>query len=356
MISKKKIKNAAGCILPSRLHFCLSQHNSFGASLLLRLKAALYGFSADEWVIYELDKKDRHDYITEYDRHLFREKALLYRPLFDNKMLFYRTVSQIAPVNRVFAYKSGGRYTAEAEGYGPEEIPDRLKSDGILVYKPILDGGGGRGFALLQYEEGCYKISRRPVSRDEIERLLGETDEYMIEEYCRQSDFENLIFPDTVNTLRIITVEDGGDYKVVAVMQRMGAIKGACADNASLGGLFCEVDIQTGRMGAAFSYSPELLFDRNGKKQVFTCHPTTGRQLEGLVIPNFEHIKEEACRIHSELRYTRAKFVGWDFALTVDGYRVVEGNTSSGMKFIQFHQGKRNKEIGQWMRKNGMIR
>lgn len=352
-----RIKSIIAKFLPKRFVFCYSRHSSFGLSLVKKIKAAIYGFTSDEWVIFELDKNNRKEYLSEYDRYIFRQKALSYRIVFDNKLLFYNVMKGLAPLNKLYAYKAYGRYVSCESGFEYERIIDRIKDNGKIVYKPTFEGGGGKNFVIIEYEQDLNKftMNRIDCTVSDIENLLCKTDNYILEEYCRQSDFENLLFPDTVNTLRIITVEDEGAYKPVVIMQRIGSVKNACADNASLGGLFCEVDIQTGELSSAFSYAPKLLFDKNGKKRSFPNHPTTGCTLKGKRIPNFEFIKSEACRIHEAISYTGAKFVAWDFALTDDGYRVIEGNTSSGMKFIQFHKGARYSEIGRWMYKNGYI-
>ena len=349
------IKKILKIVLPKKFYFCIAGHNTFKKNWFLRFWAALHGFTIDEWVIFEFPKNNCRDYISEYDRFNFRKVALKYRIVFDNKMLFYYLMKDIAPLNRLFAHKEFGKYSALSDEFLIDNLLETLKHEKKIVYKPIVAGGGGRGFALIEYNEGGYYINRKSFPASEIMNMLVSTDNYMLEEYCVQSEFENNIFPDTVNTLRIITVEEKNEIQVVVVMQRLGSVKDSCADNASLGGLFCSVDIKTGVLSAAFSYSPDFLFDNLGQKQVFPTHPTTNNRLEGLVIPNFDYIKSEACRIHEAIRFTGAKFVAWDFALTEDGYRVIEGNTSSGMKFIQFHEGMKNKPLGKWMKNNFFI-
>lgn len=352
----RRIKKLITKILPKRFVFCYSRYNSYNSNILTRFRAALKGFCADEWILYDLDNNNPKDYLSEFDRRNFREVASSYKILFDNKMLFHKMMKGIAPINKLYAYKAYGEYVIVETGFTLSNILKKIKELSILVYKPTFDGGGGKGFALLGYSNGSFTINRKVSTEGSIIELLEKSDNYMIEEYCKQSEFENCIFRDAVNTLRIITVDDNGEYKVPVVMQRMGAVKDACADNASLGGLFCKVDEITGKLSVAYSYDHSLLFNESGQMKSLSHHPISGIKLEGLEIPNFDFIKSEACRIHKAIRYTGAKFVAWDFALTEDGYRVIEGNTSSGMRLVQCYGGVKRSYLGNWMKENGFIR
>lgn len=334
-----------------RFRFCFRSHNTFNVSLYTRIKASLLGFTADEWVIFEFPNNNPKDYLSEYDRYLFRSKVRKYSIVFDNKLVFYRLMKDLAPVCQLYAYKSNGNYYTEKSGFDQKSIIQRIKENVIIVYKELSCGGGGKGFLLIDYRDNQFRINRKNATLEEVSLLFEKSDNYLLEQYCKQSDFENELFEQTVNTLRIITIDDSNDIQVAAVMQRIGANYEACADNASLGGLFCDVDLNTGELSSAFSYSKDLLFDESGNKNVFEFHPTTGKPLKGKRIPNFDYIKSEACRIHRSISFTGAKFVAWDFALTQEGYIVIEGNASSGMKFVQFHRGMKHSYLGNWITK-----
>ena len=70
-----------------------------------------------------------------------------------------------------------------------------------------------------------------------------------------------------------------------------------------------------------------------------------------MVIPGWETIVKATESLHERLAFTDIGFIAWDIALTDDGYKVIEGNTSCTMKLMQTFEGARHTEVGNWMRK-----
>ena len=94
---------------------------------------------------------------------------------------------------------------------------------------------------------------------------------------------------------------------------RMGR-SGCLVDNAGQGGIFAAIDVKTGVTFAAADESRNRYF----------IHPDSHKELIGFVVPRWE----EACALAKSLSYRlpEAGFVGWDLALTDDGWVMVEGN------------------------------
>ena len=118
----------------------------------------------------------------------------------------------------------------------------------------------------------------------------------------------------SVNTLRINTVNYGNsEVEVVWPCLRMGRA-GSFVDNAGAGGIFGAIDAETGVViGVA---------DEN--RNTYTEHPDSHKQLVGFIVPQWQ----EACDLAKQvaMRIPDAAFIGWDLALTDDGWVVVEGN------------------------------
>jgi len=120
----------------------------------------------------------------------------------------------------------------------------------------------------------------------------------------------------SVNTLRICTVNYGnGEVDVMWPCLRMGRT-GNFVDNAGSGGIFAAIDVLTGKTMAAVD---EL-------HNVWNEHPDSKINLVGFTIPRWD----DAVAFAKELarNIPDAGFVGWDLALTKDGWVMVEGNAA----------------------------
>lgn len=181
-------------------------------------------------------------------------------------------------------------------------------------------------------------------------------DNYLLEEYCQQGEFENNIWPYSVNTIRIISLAYQGVLRVAAAIQRIGMDKTQCVDNACMGGLYADIDIKTGRMSAARSHSKDNLLNSDGTKKLFSHHPVTKSRIQGVVIPEWDSICNYVIGLHRALSFTGIEFIAWDIALTEEGCRVIEANTSCGLDLLQTSGGVRNEMIGKWMKEKGYLR
>lgn len=357
MIIKKIINNIYVYIRnkQNRYYFFLNQKNSFNLPKRLVKKSNRMGFTANEYIIYNLRENDPKEYISEYERYQFRNSVIENRIILDNKIVFYHIIKKYANVNLMYAYRIKGIYVSIENEYDDDKIVYKLREIGKIVYKK-QNLGGGSGFKLLEYKDGQFYMNNDLCEEKDINNLIQNTDNYLLEEYCVQSDFENSIFPYSVNTIRIITVElKNGNYDVIAALQRIGLDKKKCVDNACAGGLCAEIDIDTGVLSSARSHSIETFIDNNGMILDYDYHPVTKHMLKGLSIPNWHSIIEQVKLIHKKLRFTNIDFIAWDIALTDNGIKIIEANTSCSLDLLQIFQGYRNQAVGIWMKERGYI-
>lgn len=172
-----------------------------------------------------------------------------------------------------------------------------------------------------QGASGIYK-----VSRSNIEKIPLSLDKnYLIEESIVQHPELNLINPDCINTLRVITYKKNDVVKIASCFFRMG-IQGASVDNASAGGVFVSYDIHTNQLGK-MGYKK---FKYGG--QSFFKHPDTKFEFEkkNLPYPNhvIELVKKAASLIDLEM-------IGWDIAYTEKGPLIIEGNDNPAIDSLQ---------------------
>ncbi len=332
--------------------FLKSQPNTFGLSGRKLRFAYRHSFTPEEYVIYDLDNHSHKEYLSEFDRMVYRDMIRDKCIILDNKIVCYSILRNFAEMNKIYAYKLRGDKVSTVLDAGEWQgnatlLLEKCKK---LVYKRI-SLGGGKGFKLLECTENGYSVNRQPCERADIEKLFSDTDDYLIEEYCEQSDFENQLFPYSVNTIRLITViHKDGEIEPIVALQRMGMDAGKCVDNACAGGLYAQIELNTGKLSAARSHAKAYI------NQEFSSHPVTMAQIEGVVIPGWQDIVEKFVRLHGELRFTGLKFIAWDIALTQGGVKVIEANASCSMDFAQTFHGEKNGKIGAWMKEWGYIK
>lgn len=123
----------------------------------------------------------------------------------------------------------------------------------------------------------------------------------------------------SVNTVRFMTVlYPNSEAKIIGTFIKMGR-SGSCVDNAGSGGnVDAAVDVEKGELHYV------VQFDGYRKIKPIKRHPDSEQQLEGIVIDNWQHIKNEVIHYQQALPYVKA--AGWDIAITDEGPVVLEVN------------------------------
>lgn len=358
---KKQVRNLLKRIQNYRTEkaFLVDSGNPFNLPKAMLRKSYKLGFTGQEYVLYDLEHNNPDEYCRMYDSYRFRRSIGHYSVILDNKVLFYELVRNWAAVNKIYAYKEDGLFYALEPEAALEKIPSIIKTHKMAFKKnnSQINCSHGDGFKVLEYKDGDYYINRVKSTDGDIIAMLQQEDFYLLEDYFFQSEFENSLFPHCVNTIRIVTAKDKNSktYSVLHALQRIGANPDKAIDNAGAGGLFSEIDIETGMLYAATSYSPGLGFDERRNKIFYKTHPLTGNKIEGLFIPNWEELKLLACSYHKRLAYSGIPLIAWDFALSDKGATVIEANASCLFRLYQSRSGVKNKPLGLWYKEHGYL-
>ncbi|MEC3910001.1 sugar-transfer associated ATP-grasp domain-containing protein [Sphingobium sp. CR2-8] len=138
--------------------------------------------------------------------------------------------------------------------------------------------------------------------------------------------------PGALPTLRIVTCMNEQDKPEICDMAlRLSAGGPRPVDNFNAGNLVLAVDPH-GRCGVAW---------RSGGKRPpssHSRHPTTGAQIEGVVLPYIAAARSVAIRAHERFR-PGFTVIGWDIGLTPQGPVLVEGNWNPGTDIVQLVNG-----------------
>ena len=315
-----------------------------------RVLYALRGFSAHEYVCFDLKNNDYRDYISNYTRTLSRELNGEYKLILDNKVLFEDFFKHYVRVPASYAWIHD-RHIYARNGYDVNEdnIVDFLKQVGTAVLK-IEKGAGGRGVHVISTSDDGLRIDGEPASDEKVRELIASQKQAFICEYMRQWDFGASLYPDSANTIRMICAKKKGEKeaRVIAAAQRIGNHDSGMVDNVSSGALAAVIDVETGVLstGAApKSHDKDIVMVR------YDTHPDTGAQIRGRQIPGWDEIKREITELTNRFPYFN--LIAWDVLPTNDGISVIEANASSGVVMFQAERGLRGSELWEVYRSYG---
>lgn len=172
---------------------------------------------------------------------------------------------------------------------------------------------------------GCERLNVADFeSFDKLYDYLLEKGFCTIEDNIVQHPALSKLYPNAVNSMRIITMLDAqGEAHCLYVVQKMG-LNGSIIDNNCL---FTPVDIETGKLKYP-AHSGDT-----AKGIIYTEHPNTHVPLVGYEIPYAKQAVEmclKAAKVVPQIRY-----VGWDVATTPTGPAIIEGNTYNAHDFWQ---------------------
>ena len=145
----------------------------------------------------------------------------------------------------------------------------------------------------------------------------------LIEDLIVQHPDVSKLYPDAVNTYRLVTVTRSGVPGVVYAFIRIGN-GGRFVDNFNSGGMAAPVNVETGVIEFP-------AFDKESR--YYEVHPATGTPIPGCRLPYWRESVEmclEAAKVVPQLGY-----VGWDVAVSADGPQLIEGNHFPGHDILQ---------------------
>lgn len=247
-------------------------------------------------------------------------------PLIENKISMNKLFNNIGlKQSNIVVVKSDGKLTSfrneELTSEKIEQIFNNLTCKKLFI-KPVM-GRGGKGIIIAKRMSDGYEYNDKKITYNYLQALSGD---YVVEAAIKQHPYLDSVYPNSVNTLRAITVrKTNGKVDFIAATLRMG-VAGSQVDNSSAGGLLIGIDLNTG-----MSLKPYATYEYGIEK--FDKHPDTGFNFFELRIPNWENNKKEI--INAAKKLTQLNLVGWDIAITQKGIIIIEANTLFGLDHTQ---------------------
>lgn len=345
-------------ILARLLKYEVKWGRTVDASLKRRLWLWRRGFTSESDLLFDLDEAGPREFLSTVQQERSMAIASDWTATASNKMvgqLLFGSYPEHLPELYGLVEDGTLKRTSplmdtpdweQSTGDGGERVPthdapewvDRYLDDReALVLKPVY-GRAGKGVLVCRKGADAdadadeYEVNGERKTRSEFDEIVGDLDEYIATEFVEQADYADRLFPDSTNTLRIMTFWDyeTGEPFVGAAVQRIGSPSSAPTDNWSGGGISAELS-EDGTLSRGVQWRSS-----EGEVEWFDTHPATGSQIAGATVPNWPEIREQVLELAALYPYFPK--VGWDILPTGDGtFKIIELNPRAGTRSIQVH-------------------
>ncbi|MDS0297869.1 hypothetical protein NDI76_03870 [Halogeometricum sp. S1BR25-6] len=315
------------------------------------------GFTSRSSALYDLDEDNYRQFVSDLQHERANDIAEPWDTVVSNKLTFYLLFSSYAEhLPDCYGVVGDGelRRSSPTMPTAPWEAPsDELngveRHDAVrwvdrylgrreaLVLKPIY-GHGGRGVFVCRRPEGedsneDYLVNGEAKTDAEFAAFLDDLSEYLAWEFAEQADYADDLYPESTNTLRVLTLWDyeADEPFVSGAVHRVGTADSAPVDNWSSGGLSAMVT-DDDELSAGAQWLPE-----EGEVRWFDTHPDTGEQIEGARVPEWSSVRRQIEEMAAE--YPSLPRLGWDIVLTGEGeFVVLEVNAHTATRTFQVHK------------------
>jgi len=297
-----------------------------------RIRCLKRGFNSDKFLIYGFGESwDKcGGYLTDYDRT--RRLEALGWPFYyiaHDKLVFERFFADKCNVISSSHFLYGGRIypLKNSEACAIRTVEDLVLSTvhGVdYILKPIKASGGDGIFRLSHLSDGVFLMNGVRKSLAQACQDVSSLNVYSVGERFVQAGLAHEIFPDTLNTIRVVTMFDPRENSafVPLAVHRFGTKMSAPVDNIGKGGFAVSIDVETGIMGVGYNI-------RSGVPRTFSTHPDSGITFTGLRIPAWDEIRDTMVRLANYI--PQLPMCGWDIVLSGREVYVLELNYNPGL-------------------------
>lgn len=306
-------------------------HRQYDVSVPQTLVPLRHGFDPKYYYFLSLDSRDESQYIPNH--YPIREANGDANIVLNDKVAIYRIFSEYTSYfPELYGTIHNGTYFPQNDD-GAETLKETVDRHGEVIAKPVT-GYEGRDIFKIERTEDGYLVNGRPASPPELSGIQSDVDEdYLVTAVLANHDYAAEIFPESANTIRLLTAidPDSGDSTVVRAVHRFGTAASAPTDNWENGGVAAPIDHVTGEIQAA------VTLNESGKRDEIETHPDTGARIEGVTIPMWDDLLALATEAHQA--YAVSKIIGWDVVVTDDGPMFLEASGRPGSHMLQLDSG-----------------
>lgn len=278
----------------------------------MRRAMVKFHWDPDEYFLFgyeNLTDVQRMGFFSEYDKNSFCDKVNNPESaaIFKDKWATYKKFRSFYHRDAVFVSN-----VADVDSL---EIISFLEKHHSFIMKPN-NGALGNGIEIIHGEN---LDDAKNKLKDVLEKQLHPRS-YILEELIKQVDEMAKWHPQSVNTIRIRTFILKDRIHICHPLLRTGC-GDSFVDNTGSGGVFVVLDQLTGK--------PICACDEYGNE--YSSHPDSGLKFAETVIPRWNEAVDIAKQLAMVL--PDVKYVGWDLALTENGWVMIEGNDKAQLGF-----------------------
>ena len=191
-----------------------------------------------------------------------------------------------------------------------------LQNIGKVFIKTTTESCGGKGCTVANFVDGIDLNTNLSVA----ETLSSLGSNFCVQELLVCHESIRRIYPNSVNTFRVITYILEGEVYCCPIIMRIG-LGGSVIDNASAGGIFIAVDDDGTLHKSAFTeYRKEYI-----------VHPDTNIVFEGQKVEHLDKVIEVAKRL--QFAIPQVAVVNWDFTVNENGDPIlIEANMKNDVQ------------------------
>lgn len=299
-----------------------------GVPLRTKLWAYRHGFLSYRVPQYGVTPENWEHLVSDFEYRWLRHINLKYRYWLEDKISLKHLASRFSDCLPAYYFHITGRAGREPLVVPMMDCPSHYEETldgvfalvrelGVVALKPD-EGSHGDGFYRLDFVAGLYYLNGELVGEGDVARILIQPgSQYLVTEFIRMHPLLSEIYPDAVNTLRMVVLKDDGVTPTIGnAYLRIGTAASGFVDNTAAGGMFAQVDIATGSFGNA----QRLI---KGKVVPTPTHPDTGVLIEG-TLPNWTYVTQRVLEIARDL--PQLEYLGFDVAITQEGFKLPEVN------------------------------
>jgi len=228
---------------------------------------------------------------------------------YTDKNLLKKLFPAVNTATTIFRIINGRYYSENYNLINQKELKSLFNPNDKYIFKPSIDSGGGKGIVV-----GHESIILNSVQKVMEKRGKQKQQNYIIEKFLEQHSALNKIHPESLNTLRIVTLRLKNKIHTVSSFLRMGVNKNV-VDNFNRGGIICGIN-KEGKL-------KKIAFDAVFNK--YDMHPNTKIKFDGYQIPSYSNADELTNRLHKDLPHF--DLISWDIAIS----------SQSEVKLIEFN-------------------
>lgn len=264
----------------------------------------LYGLTPDEYFLHDCRHASK-EYISSVLSRLRKDQIIMKTGASINDLKDKWTFYQMA---KDFFKRDVCRVDDEAE---LTDIECFCKKHNRFIAKPRF-ASCGIGVHIVDFEKDYQGGAKKLL--EHYQSL--EDGKWLFEEFIEQDPSMAAWHPSSVNTIRVPSIRTNNGCKIILPLFRTGK-NGNVVDNChNDGGLMSVPDAVTGTI---------ITDGYDVFTNVVEVHPNSGMKFKGWQVPRWGELVEIASDLHMSLPIEH-KYVGFDFALTPNGWVVVEGN------------------------------